>query len=256
MVEGDRLIMANGVLPLTERKEVPPHYGTRHRAAMGLAERCDALVVVVSEERGEVTLMDGRVMRRMDNAEELVQILQKLESRSQASWRTRAWRVFSAHLGFKSAALGLAGLVWGMTFLVTGTTVRTVSIPVEIQQRAAGDGNCQSIDRYTRYPVARQFLAHGLGEPGAAGGAFRSTACPAGSVDTADHAGNREPAAGTRYPEGFAGRIGDPAGEEDEVESDTTSGLLAPFPGRARSLGSYPHQLPDVRCHIVAHHHP
>jgi uncharacterized protein (TIGR00159 family) len=131
IVEGGGIAMANGVLPLTERKEVPPHYGTRHRAAMGLAERCDALVIVVSEERGEVTLMHGRVMRRVSDPDDLAQSLQKLASPAPLLWKDRAWRAFTAHLGFKFAALGLAGLVWGMTFQVTGTTVRTVSIPVE-----------------------------------------------------------------------------------------------------------------------------
>ncbi|HZT30022.1 MAG TPA: diadenylate cyclase [Bryobacteraceae bacterium] len=138
ILENDRVAMANAVLPLTERKEVPPHYGTRHRAGMGLAERCDALVVVVSEERGEVTLMDGRVMRRMDHVEELVQLLQRLESRAQLHLKQRLWRVFAANLKFKFAALGLAGLLWGMTFLVTGTTVRTVSVPVEFINVPAG----------------------------------------------------------------------------------------------------------------------
>lgn len=131
ILENDRISLANAVVPLTDRKEVPPQYGTRHRAAMGLAERCDALVVVVSEERGEVTLMDGRVMRRMNNVDELVQLLQRLESPPQLHLGQRIWGAFASHLRFKFAALGLAGIVWATTFLATGTTVRTVSIPVE-----------------------------------------------------------------------------------------------------------------------------
>jgi uncharacterized protein (TIGR00159 family) len=49
VVRGDRIVKVGGVLPLTERDGVPSCYGTRHRAAMGLAERCDALLIVVSD---------------------------------------------------------------------------------------------------------------------------------------------------------------------------------------------------------------
>jgi diadenylate cyclase len=57
IVEGDLITRVGAILPLTQRTGVPGAYGTRHRAAMGLAERSDALVIVVSEERGDVTLM-------------------------------------------------------------------------------------------------------------------------------------------------------------------------------------------------------
>ena len=46
IVRGDRMVRAAAVLPLTERDRVPSYYGTRHRAAMGLSERCDALVAL------------------------------------------------------------------------------------------------------------------------------------------------------------------------------------------------------------------
>ena len=54
VIVGDRIARVGVVLPLTLRDDLPSHYGTRHRAAAGLAESSDALVVVVSEERGEV----------------------------------------------------------------------------------------------------------------------------------------------------------------------------------------------------------
>ena len=57
IIEGDTISRVGAILPLTNRAQVPEHYGTRHRAALGLAERSDALVIVVSEERGEVTLV-------------------------------------------------------------------------------------------------------------------------------------------------------------------------------------------------------
>ena len=61
MVIGDnRIIAARCTLPLTERLDLPAHYGMRHRAAVGLAEQCDADVIVVSEETGQVSFVRGR----------------------------------------------------------------------------------------------------------------------------------------------------------------------------------------------------
>ncbi len=67
MIEGDRIIAAGAVLPLTFSPNVSKSYGTRHRAAIGLSERSDALIVVVSEETGTISLIrEGRISRDLD----------------------------------------------------------------------------------------------------------------------------------------------------------------------------------------------
>lgn len=61
MVIGDnRIIAARCTLPLTERLDLPAFYGMRHRAAVGIAEQCDADVIVVSEENGRISFVRGR----------------------------------------------------------------------------------------------------------------------------------------------------------------------------------------------------
>lgn len=58
IIQDDRIIAAKAVLPLTPEDDLNPamKYGTRHRAALGLAEETDAVVVVVSEETGAVSI--------------------------------------------------------------------------------------------------------------------------------------------------------------------------------------------------------
>ena len=55
VVRGAKVFKAGCILPLTE-KDVPDNLGTRHRAALGLAEETDAVITVVSEKTGEITL--------------------------------------------------------------------------------------------------------------------------------------------------------------------------------------------------------
>ena len=64
---GNRLIAAGCLLPLTENRTLSTELGTRHRAAIGLSEQCDALIVVVSEETGTISIAEnGHIMRHLD----------------------------------------------------------------------------------------------------------------------------------------------------------------------------------------------
>jgi diadenylate cyclase len=64
IVRGDRIIAAGCLLPLTDSPGVSPSIHTRHRAAIGVSERSDALVVVVSEETGAISLSyEGKLVR-------------------------------------------------------------------------------------------------------------------------------------------------------------------------------------------------
>lgn len=60
LIKEGRIQLVACYLPLSSEEGLPLQWGTRHRAAMGLSERCDAVMVVVSEERGEVTLIVER----------------------------------------------------------------------------------------------------------------------------------------------------------------------------------------------------
>ncbi|MFZ0612246.1 MAG: DNA integrity scanning protein DisA nucleotide-binding domain protein, partial [Desulfobacterales bacterium] len=55
LIIGGRLTQMGCILPLSERQDIPPQFGTRHRAVFGITEVTDAVCLVVSEERSEVT---------------------------------------------------------------------------------------------------------------------------------------------------------------------------------------------------------
>lgn len=67
IIQGDRISAAGCFLPLSRNLQLSRTLGTRHRAALGLSEEMDALVVVVSEETGVVSLaVDGSIERGLD----------------------------------------------------------------------------------------------------------------------------------------------------------------------------------------------
>ena len=66
IVSGDRVVSAACILPLTSQTDLSKELGTRHRAAIGLSEETDAVVVVVSEETGTISLaINGRLERQL-----------------------------------------------------------------------------------------------------------------------------------------------------------------------------------------------
>jgi DNA integrity scanning protein DisA with diadenylate cyclase activity len=75
LIRGERILAANVVLPLSEEMGGARRYGTRHRAARGITEQSDAVVLVVSEETGAITVVnDGQMISQL-NEERIVRIL-------------------------------------------------------------------------------------------------------------------------------------------------------------------------------------
>jgi len=67
IIRGEQLLAASCFLPLTTRHELSTELGTRHRAAIGLSEETDALVIVVSEETGTISLaVEEQLLRPLD----------------------------------------------------------------------------------------------------------------------------------------------------------------------------------------------
>ncbi len=67
IISGDKIRAAGCLFPLSQREEISKQLGTRHRAAIGITEETDAIVIVVSEETGAISVAyNGRLRRGMD----------------------------------------------------------------------------------------------------------------------------------------------------------------------------------------------
>jgi uncharacterized protein (TIGR00159 family) len=126
-------------LPLSTRVKEGIHFGTRHTAALGLSERSDALVIVVSEERGVISMARAGVLEET-SASELKRRLHDFSSEVQPARRASPWqRLFARDLGIKALSVGLAVLAWLLVFGQQSETVaRTFDVPVVY--RAVPDG--------------------------------------------------------------------------------------------------------------------
>ncbi len=92
IVRGDRVVSATCYLPLSDNMELSKELGTRHRAAVGISEVTDALVVVVSEETGGVSVaVGGKIFRNLD-AENLKRKLGFIQNSSIDTARFKVWR--------------------------------------------------------------------------------------------------------------------------------------------------------------------
>jgi diadenylate cyclase len=74
IIKGNKIAAAGCILPLTH-KEVDKSMGLRHRAAIGISESTDAIVLVVSEETGSISLVQGGIIERRLDAETLTKLL-------------------------------------------------------------------------------------------------------------------------------------------------------------------------------------
>ena len=99
VIRGNRMIAAGCLLPLAENRSLSTELGTRHRAALGLSEQCDAVVVIVSEETGIVSIAEnGHITRRL-NSEQLKNRLRPLLTKDDPTLKMKdiknvfdAWR--------------------------------------------------------------------------------------------------------------------------------------------------------------------
>lgn len=118
-------------LPLSKNTSRVAKGGTRHSAALGLSELCDALCIVVSEERGTISVARNGELKSVRSAEKLALQLEefyhamdpKLEAKLWENYLKRNWRD-------KLIALSLSVALWFVLVNGSKTAYRTLSVPV------------------------------------------------------------------------------------------------------------------------------
>ncbi|KKU52686.1 MAG: TIGR00159 family protein [Candidatus Sungbacteria bacterium RIFCSPLOWO2_02_FULL_47_9] len=133
IINADRVKKFAVHLPLSERFK-GGELGTRHRSAVGLSERSDAFVIVVSEERGTISLARFGALTVLDGTEELEQKLEEFfkeislisEGKPWYSWVTSNFRE-------KVLALGFAFFLWFLFVFQLGDISREYDIPIEFR---------------------------------------------------------------------------------------------------------------------------
>ncbi len=110
-----RVIRVSSYLPLSSKEDLPSNWGTRHRAALGLSERCDAWVIAISEERGEVTLSRGSEWHPIAQPGELTQQISEAlrpPVPKNVTLLDKLSAFFIHHWRLKLGALGLVSILW------------------------------------------------------------------------------------------------------------------------------------------------
>ncbi|MBU1196699.1 MAG: diadenylate cyclase [Proteobacteria bacterium] len=128
IIEGDKITRAGVILPLSQEKDFPSRFGTRHRAALGVTELTDALVIVVSEERGKISLFREKQIYEIPDRPALEKFL---EEHTTDGSRQKGFRRQSVELT-TAAVISLvftAGL-W-MNFSKGMETLATYTVPIE-----------------------------------------------------------------------------------------------------------------------------
>lgn len=87
IIRGNRIAAASCLLPLTEMRNLSQELGTRHRAALGISEQSDAVILVVSEETGTISLARNGTLQRYLTADDVKKFLKASITRPKADFK-------------------------------------------------------------------------------------------------------------------------------------------------------------------------
>ncbi|TBR23515.1 hypothetical protein EPO15_05890 [bacterium] len=160
IIEGERASRFGVRLPLSKSTAKLAGLGTRHAAALGLAELTDALCIVVSEERGTISAAEGGRLEPLDGVEALRARVARFRAENEPTPARDAAAEFFRKNGREKLIAGTAALVLWMVLVLGAKEWRqTFEVPVRLRNVPAGLGNPRLSP-----PVARLTLSGALGD--------------------------------------------------------------------------------------------
>lgn len=138
LIQGQRVSKFGVHLPLSKNLAELGTHGTRHAAGLGLAERCDSLVLIISEEEGSVSIAERGTLRKIEPGELRDRVARAWKagherpnagSRGARLWRDGAWKV---------GAVAVAALLWLLLAYRIETVQRTFIVPIEYRDIPSG----------------------------------------------------------------------------------------------------------------------
>lgn len=102
IIRGDRIHAASCVLPLTQNKNLGRNLGTRHRAGAGLSEVCDALIIIVSEETGVISVAENGTLKRFMDLKSIEKMLLGLYMPKEVTLGERLSQILTFGIGGKN----------------------------------------------------------------------------------------------------------------------------------------------------------
>jgi len=149
VVKEGRISQFSVQLPLSKNMKRLGNRGTRHAAALGLSELCDALCVVVSEERGTISVAQNGDLTEIREPAQLARILEAFYQDLDPKNESKEWEhFFRKNWRDKLIALSLSVALWFVLVNGSKTAYRTLSIPVTHSELPA-DFKVESVDPET-----------------------------------------------------------------------------------------------------------
>ena len=138
LIENRRISKFGVHLPLAEEFKGFATMGTRHRASCGVTERTDSLAIVVSEERGTISVAQGGVLRSLPDKKSLDDILYKFFKDEHPSHKSPWEVIVSNNLILKIISIILSVTLWFFFIFQASVVTKDVLVPVEFQKIPEG----------------------------------------------------------------------------------------------------------------------
>ena len=136
ILKGEQIAEVGAILPLSRNSDLPSSYGTRHRAALGLSEKTDALIIVVSEETGHVLVARKGEIKEINDSLELQKILQKHSGVSTDDQGVRQGEIFKLGIAAAVVITFITG-IW-FNFSRGVETLVSLEVPIVYENRNPG----------------------------------------------------------------------------------------------------------------------